>query len=170
MIIIYYGNGKGKTTAALGVALRASGYGKKILFAQFIKSPKSLTGEDKALKKIPGLTHKKFGLGFVGLLKDSHSLDEHKKAAVVGFRYIEKNLNKFDLVVCDEILGAIRGGLIKVSEVKRLLSLLQSNQHIVLTGRPKYKGLIDLADLVTETKEIKHPFTKGKIAVQGIDY
>ena len=170
MIIIYYGNGKGKTTAALGMALRASGYNKKILFAQFIKSPKSLTGEDKALKKIPNLVHKKFGLGFVGLLKDSHSLEEHRVAAEQALTYVEENLEKFDMIVCDEILGAIKGKLIKISEVKKLISSLENNQHLVLTGRPKYKELIDLADLVTETKEIKHPFNERRTAIQGIDY
>ncbi|MFH1855237.1 MAG: cob(I)yrinic acid a,c-diamide adenosyltransferase [bacterium] len=170
MIITYYGNGKGKTTAALGLVLRASGYGKKILFIQFIKSPKSITGEDKALKKIKNLTHKKFGLGFVGLFRDSHKISSHIQAAQKGLKYVFRNMGKFDIVVCDEILGAIKGGLIKVSEVEDLIKNFSKAKYLILTGRPKYKRLIDLSDLVSEVKEIKHPYRKGKLAIVGIDY
>jgi len=170
MIIIYYGNGKGKTTAALGLALRASGYKKKILFVQFIKSPKSITGEDKSLKKIPHLVHKKFGLGFVGILGDRQALNAHRKSAESGLKFIKSNLPKFDLIICDEILGAIKGKLIEISDVVELIFTIEKSQHLVLTGRPKFKKLIDLSDLVTEVKEIKHPYRQGKIAVCGIDY
>ena len=170
MIITYYGNGKGKTTAALGLALRASGYNKKILFAQFVKSPKSITGEDKALKKIHNLTHKKFGLGFVGLLKDSRSLEEHALAAQKGLNYISKHMKEFDIIVCDEILGAIKGRLLKESDVKKLIQSVLPSQSLIFTGRPKYKSILELSDLATEMEEIKHPYQKGTLAAEGIDY
>ncbi len=170
MIITYYGDGKGKTTAALGLVLRASGYGKKVLFAQFIKSPKSITGEDKALKKIKNLTQKKFGLGFVGLFRDSHKISSHIQAAQKGLNYVKSNMSRFDIIVCDEIIGAIKGGLIKVKEVEDLVKSFDSSKHLILTGRPKYKRLIDLSDLVSEVKEVKHPYRKGKLAIPGIDY
>jgi cob(I)alamin adenosyltransferase len=170
MIITYFGDGKGKTTAALGLALRASGYNKKILFSQFIKSPKSITGEDKALKNIKNLTHRKFGLGFVGLLQDSHLIEEHRLAAANGLKYVKNKLKSYDIIVLDEILGAIRGGLIKSGEVEELIKNLPSGKTLILTGRPKYKKIIELSDLVTQMQEVKHPYRKGRLAAEGIDY
>ncbi len=170
MIITYYGNGKGKTTAALGLSLRASGYNRKILLAQFVKSPKSITGEDKALREIAGLTHKKFGLGFVGLYSDKISPKEHREAAQKGMQYLLENLNKFDVIIADEIIGSIKGGLIDMSQVVELIKQLPAEKDLILTGRPKYLRLIGLSDLVTEMKEIKHPFRRGKMAKEGIDY
>lgn len=170
MIITYYGNGKGKTTAALGLSLRASGYNRKILLAQFVKSPKSITGEDKALKKIPNLTHKKFGLGFVGLYSDKISPKEHREAAQKAVEYIRKNLNKYDVVIADEIIGSIKGGLIDMAQVVELVKQFPSEKDLVLTGRPKYLRIIGLSDLATEMKEIRHPFRRGKMAKEGIDY
>jgi len=170
MIITYYGNGKGKTTAALGLALRSSGYDKKILFVQFIKSPKSKTGEDVALKKIKNLTHKKFGLGFVGLLQDSHTPQEHRLAAQKGLKYVIKELGNYELVILDEVLGAIKGKLIDEKSILDLMNLISKNQTLVLTGRPKYKRIISKCDLATEMSEIKHPFQKGQLAVKGVDF
>lgn len=170
MIIVYYGDGKGKTTAALGLALRASGYKKKILFAQFIKSPKSLTGEDKSLKTIKNLVHKKFGLGFVGLYDDSKPLKDHRKAAEDGFELVKGSVKKFDVVVLDEFLGAIKGGLIDLASAIEFIRNFPKEKDLVLTGRPKYGKIVSLADLVSEVKEIKHPFTKGKMAKEGIDF
>jgi cob(I)alamin adenosyltransferase len=170
MIIIYYGNGKGKTTAALGLALRASGYKKKILFAQFIKSPKSLTGEDKSLKTIKNLVHKKFGLGFVGLYDDSKPLKDHRKAAEAGFESVKSMIKRFDIVVLDEFLGAIKGNLIDLKSALEFIRNFPKQKDLVLTGRTKYSQIINLADLVSEVKEVKHPFKKGKMAKEGIDF
>lgn len=170
MIITYYGDGKGKTTAALGLALRSSGYRKKILFAQFVKSPKSLTGEGKALKKIKGLVHKKFGLGFIGLYDDSKPLEEHRKAARKGLEFVLDMRNKFELIVLDEVLGAIKGNLLKMDEVADLIKDFPKDKDLVLTGRPRFKKIIELSDLVSEMREIKHPFRRGKMAKKGVDY
>lgn len=170
MIITYYGNGKGKTTAALGLVLRASGYNKRILVGQFVKSPQSVTGEDKALKLIPNLKHKKFGLGFVGIYSDKKLLKEHQEAAQKGLDYLGKNLDKFDVIVADELLGAIKGGLVSIAEVVDLIKSFPTDKDLVLTGRPKYQKIISLSDLVTEMAEVKHPFKRGKMAKEGIDF
>ena len=170
MIIVYYGDGKGKTTAALGLALRASGYHRKILFAQFIKSPKAITGEDKALKNIKHLVHKKFGLGFVGLYDDSKSIEEHQGAAKIGVDFVIKAIKNYDLVVLDEFLGAIKGGLVDLKTATDLIKNFPKEKDLVITGRPKYSKIINLADLVSEVKEVKHPFKRGKMAKQGIDF
>jgi len=168
MIISYYGKGKGKTTAALGSALRASGYGKKILFVQFIKGDFP-TGEDEALAKISNLTHKKFGLGFVGILGDERKLAEHQEAAQGGMRFVMENAENFDIVILDEVFGAIKGKLLDENSVIALLKAIK-NQDLIMTGRPKISDLLNCSDLVTEMKQIKHPFETGTQAKKGIDF
>lgn len=168
MIISYYGDGKGKTTAALGLALRASGYGKKVLFAQFVKG-NIKTGEDEALKKIANLTHRKFGEGFIGILNDTKKISEHRSAAQKGFEFVKKNAKKFDILVLDEIFGAIKADLIDVEQV---IELLKSNNEldIVMTGRPEVNELIKASDLVSLIKKIKHPYDMGIQAKRSLDY
>lgn len=168
MIISYYGDGKGKTTAALGLALRGSGYEKKILFAQFIKSPQSKTGEDKALKKIKFLEHKKFGLGFIGIKGDQKKFSEHRLAAQKGLEYVNSSIESFDFIILDEIFGAIKGDLINSEQV---LSLVRNSKKIfVLTGRPAISSILKVSDLVTHMKNIKHPFDNGSLASEAVDY
>jgi len=168
MIISYYGDGKGKTTAALGLATRAAGRDKKVLFAQFIKGDQ-ITGEDIALKKIKLIVHKKFGLGFVGIMGDQKPLQDHQKAALEGLRYISNAFQKFDVIVLDEVFGAIDCQLIDENEICKLIQDMPKNIDLVLTGRPKISKLLRLSDLVTEMKKIKHPFDKGIQAKIGID-
>lgn len=168
MIISYYGDGKGKTTAALGLALRASGYEKKILFAQFIKSPQSTTGEDRALKKIKFLEHKKFGLGFIGIKGDQRKFSEHSSAAQKGLEYVNSSIDAFDIVILDEIFGAIKGNLISSEQV---LSMIKNSKKIVvLTGRPAIDSILKVSDLVTHMQNIKHPFDSGSLAAEAVDY
>lgn len=169
MILSFYGDGKGKTTAALGIALRSSGYGKKILLAQFIKGTWK-TGEDDALRKIPKLEHKKFGLGFVGIPGDKTPFADHQKAAQGGLDYVKKNVDRFDLIILDEIFGAVKARLLIEQDVVDLIGLIKPNTHLVMTGRPKISGLLALSDLISEIRNIKHPFDEGKLAEEGIDY
>jgi cob(I)alamin adenosyltransferase len=169
MIICYYGNGKGKTTAALGLALRASGYNKKILFAQFIKGSLQ-SGEDKALKKFKNITHKKFGLGFVGIKGDNRKLSEHRAAAQKGLKYIQKNGRKFDIIVLDEVFGAVKGRLIEESEIIDIIKNCSPKTHLIFTGSPKIQQILDYCDLMSEMKNIKHPYQKGQLAQKGIDF
>lgn len=170
MIIVYTGNGKGKTTAALGLILRSSGYGKKILLVQFVKN--SFSGELKTLRKLKGVRVVQGGKGYVGIMGDKLSLEEHKKSAFETLRKLKKEveLGNWDLIVADEILGALVGKLIRLSDVLELLKSKPENLDLILSGREAPKEIINLADLVTEMKEIKHPFKSGIMAKEGIDY
>ncbi len=171
LVIIYTGEGKGKTTAALGLVLRAAGYNKKCLIIQFGKT--WFTGELKGIKKLaPNVKILQGGKGFVGILGDQKEKAEHRQAAQVTFDLLYKEVlsNKWDVVVADEIVGSIVGDLL---ELKQGVTLVTDKPHrldLVLTGRHAPKELIDLADLVTEMKEIKHPYQKGIIAKKGVDF
>lgn len=169
MILSFYGEGKGKTSAALGTALRASGYDKRILFAQFIKGDWP-TGEDKALKNIKGLVHKKFGLGFVGILNDDKALKIHVEAAQKGLDFVKQNAKKYDLVILDEIFGTVQGKLLPLPAVLEFVKSMPKKTDIIMTGRPEIKDLLEISDLVSEIRNVKHPFDKGKLARKGIDY
>ncbi|MDO8570828.1 MAG: cob(I)yrinic acid a,c-diamide adenosyltransferase [Candidatus Daviesbacteria bacterium] len=170
MVIVYTGNGKGKTTAALGLILRSSGYGKKILLIQFIKN--SFSGELKSLKKIKGVKVIRGGRGYVGIMGDKLSLEEHKKVAQKTLKKLSHEIKSgnWDLIVADEILGALTGKLIKLADVLEIIKKKPENLDLVLTGRGTPKEIINLSDLATEMKEIKHPFKSGKMAKKGIDY
>lgn len=181
MLIVFTGHGKGKTTAALGQAVRSVGEGKKVLMVQFIKGPWK-SGEDKAVKKMePDLKIVKMGKGFVGILGDKLPRKEHKKAAEKALAFAEKEAKsgRWDMLILDEINNAVSLGLIPK---KRVLDFLQpihrspkatgipaegqgttyNLQAIILTGRDAPKEFIVKADLVTEMKDIKHPFHKGQ--------
>lgn len=170
MVIIYTGEGKGKTTAALGLILRAIGYKKKCLIVQFGKT--WFTGELEGVKKLKSVTFIQGGKGFVGILGDKLLLEEHKKAASDTFDLLYKEVTSgnWDIVVADEIIGTVRAKLIPVSKVVKLITAKPQTVDLVLTGRNAPKKLIDLADLVTEMKMIKHPFEKGIMAKKGVDF
>ncbi len=173
MIIIFTGNGKGKTTAALGQAMRALGQGKKVLIIQFIKGG-WVPGEYKFVEKFQ-IPKSKFqiipaGKGFVGICGDKLPFSVHKKAAQNALNLAKKATKnkKWDLIILDEINIAVNLGLIKTREV--LKALRSSSVNVILTGRSAPKSFIQKADLVTEMKEIKHPFKKGQIAKKGIEF
>lgn len=170
MVIIYTGNGKGKTTAALGLVLRASGYNKKCLIIQFGKI--WFTGELKSLKSLKSVKIIQGGKGFVGILGDKLPLEEHKKAALDTFELLYKEVmsDNWDVVVADEIIGATVARLIPLSKVVKLITAKPQEVDLILTGRNAPKELIDMADLVTEMKVIKHPFEKGIKAKKGVDF
>lgn len=171
LVIVFTGDGKGKTSAALGIALRASGYGMRTFMLKFIKGPVR-SGEDEALRKNRCIKMMSAGEGFYKILNDKLPPEIHKKAAREGLRTAARVIRsgKFDIVILDEINVALALGLISFSEVRRLIKGRPPTVHLVLTGRYAKKALIRLADLVTEMKEIKHPFTKNMPAVKGIDY
>ena len=171
LVIIYTGEGKGKTTAALGLVLRAVGYRKKCLIVQFGKM--WFTGELTGVKKLaPFVKFIQGGKGFVKILGDKLPLSEHKKAAQKTFEilYIEVISGKWDVVVADEIIGAVASGLLSLSKAVKLIKDKPAELDLVLTGHHANKKLIDLADLATEMREIKHPFQKGIMAKKGIDF
>jgi cob(I)alamin adenosyltransferase len=171
LIIVYTGDGKGKTTAALGMALRAAGHGMKVLILQFVKSFKSY-GELKFVKNYDcGIEIKTMGKGYVKIKGDVHSFEEHVAAARETLEYAREQIQsgKFDIVVLDEINIALDKKLINMKEVADLIRQKPPYLHLVLTGRNAPRKLIQLADLVSEVKEIKHPFKGGIAAQKGIE-
>ncbi len=172
LIIINTGNGKGKTTASLGLAFRALGHNFKVCMVQFIKGSWKY-GELEAAKKFENFKLLPMGKGFVNFgakepdTEDvklaEQTLNKGKEAIVSG---------KYQLIILDEILYALNYKLIKLSDVIELLKNKPENIHIVLTGRgaENFPELIELADLVTEMKEIKHPYQQGITAQRGIEF
>ena len=171
LVIIYTGEGKGKTTAALGLILRAVGYKKKCLMVQFGKA--WFTGELAGIKKLAPLV-KIFqgGKGFVDLLGNKVSRSVHKKAASQTFDLLYKEVmsDKWDIVVADEIVGAASSDILPVKKVIKLIKDKPTRLDLVLTGHHASKKLIGLSDLVTEMTEIKHPYQSGIMAIKGIDF
>ena len=172
MVIVYTGNGKGKTTAALGLALRAIGYEHKVCMLQFIKGSWHYGEMDSSKKLEPNFELIAIGKGFVGILDDNSPREEHEKYAAEALRICREKIfsEKYNLVILDEVNYAINLGLIKVEEIVKIIKEKPVSLDLVLTGRDAKEEIIDLADLVTEIKEIKHPFKSGIKAKKGIDF
>ncbi|MCL5407248.1 MAG: cob(I)yrinic acid a,c-diamide adenosyltransferase [Patescibacteria group bacterium] len=170
MIHIYTGEGKGKTTAALGLALRALGAGKKVAIIQFLKKPN--TSEYKAIKKfkLPILIQS-FGIGFYKILGDNQPPEEHKKAAQKGLKKAKQIIEKgdYDLIILDEINVALDYDLITLEEVIEIIGL-NKKAELILTGRNAHPKLIKMAELVSVIKKNKHYFDQGLNARKGIEY
>ncbi len=167
-IHVYTGNAKGKTTAALGLALRAAGAGLKVFIAQFIK--KRRCSEHKALDRFKDLiTVKQYGTGF---LKGGKPTKTEIDAAQKGFKEVKSIIasKTYDMVVLDEINVAIHHKLLNVEDIVDLLNSRPPNTEVVLTGRYADEKIIEMADLVTEMKEIKHYYKKGVKARRGIEH
>jgi cob(I)alamin adenosyltransferase len=172
LVIVYTGSGKGKTTAAIGMAVRAAGYGKKVIIIQFIKGTWK-TGEWKSLKKLhPEIEIRPTGKGFVGIIDDNKPFKEHLEAAQKALQASKKAVKsgKYQLVILDEINYALKVNLVRVKDVLDLIENKPAKVHLVLTGNHASPKIIQKADLVTEMKEVKHPFHKGIKAQRGIDY
>lgn len=170
LVIIHTGNGKGKTTAALGLALRAWGEGLKILILQFIKGGWKY-GELKALDKFsPEITVKQCGEGFTR--RGNTDMKKHKEAAQNTLNEAKEAIlsGKWDMIILDEINYAVDFNLIPLNSVLDLISEKPAHLHLVMTGRNAKEELINCADLVTEMTEIKHPFKKGIKAQKGIEF
>ena len=171
LVILYTGEGKGKTTAALGLVLRAVGYKKKCLIVQFGKA--WFTGELVGIKKLSPLVKIiQGGKGFLNILGDKVPLKKHKLAAKEAFSILYKEVisNSWDIVVADEIVGSVAAGVLPEKKVFKLIKDKPERLDLVLTGHHATKKLVNIADLVTEMKEVKHPFQKGILAKKGIDF
>lgn len=172
LLIVYTGNGKGKTTAALGMCVRAVGYDWKVSIVQFVKGSWKY-GELKGVKRLePNVELTTVGEGFVGIVDDNKEFDEHVKAAKEGLKTALEKIksNQFNIVILDELNVAHQLGLVGNEDIEELLSARSPEQHLVITGRDAPDWLIDKADLVTEMKEIKHPYQKGILAQKGVDW
>jgi len=172
LTIVYTGKGKGKTTAALGLALRATGYDKKICMIQFIKGSWHYGEMDSTKKLEPGFEMVAVGKGFVGIIDDKSPKEDHKKVAKEAIRISKEKIQsgKYDIVILDEINYAVNLNLISVDDVLKLIKSKPDDIDLVLTGNYAKDEVIEIADLVTEMKEIKHPFQKGIKAKKGIDF
>jgi len=163
---VYTGNGKGKTTASLGLALRAAGAGLSVYIVQFLK--KGNYSEIKALSKFENITIEQYGLGkFV----KGRASEEDIAAGAEGYLKLYKILkeNRHDLVIAEEGNVAVMCNLISEEELLELIAIKPDNVELVITGRGATPKVIEKADLVTEMKEIKHYYQKGVPARVGIE-
>lgn len=172
LTIVYTGKGKGKTTAALGIALRVTGYKKKICMIQFIKGSWHYGEMDSSKRLEPEFEMIAIGKGFVGIIDDKSTKTDHQKIAKEAIKISNEKIQsgKYDIVILDEINYAVNLDLISLSDVLDLVKSKPQNVDLILTGNYAKKELIEVADLVTEMKEIKHPFQQGIKAKKGIDF
>jgi cob(I)alamin adenosyltransferase len=172
LLIVYTGNGKGKTSAAMGTAFRAVGQGFKVLMVQFIKGSWHY-GELDAAKMLPeGLFEiRVMGRGFVkiGAEKPDPADVELVQKAWATVRE-EMHAGRFDMIICDEVNYAIHYGMLDIDQVVADLKARPEALHVICTGRNAHPKLIEAADLVSEIKQIKHPYEQGILAQRGIEY
>lgn len=165
---VYTGNGKGKTTAALGIALRAAGHGLRVYIAQFCK--KQTCGEHIALKKLKGfITIKQFGTGkFIKGKPSAKDIKNAQKGFLESLTAIFSG--KYDIVILDEMNDAVSIGLIDVERVAEAIDSKPDEIELIITGRNASKKIIQRADLVTDMREIRHYYKNGVKARKGIEY
>lgn len=168
MLIIYTGNGKGKTCASVGQALRAHGQGLSVSFTQFMKSDVH-AGEQKLLLKLLGEDH--FYIGGCGFFRDESQRHQHREKALETLRWCLKQTESVDMLVADELLYALGQQLITQLEIEKLINTCAAHDtHLVLSGRGLPLWLEGKADLVTEMREIKHPYAAGIPASKGVEF
>ncbi len=168
LVIVNTGNGKGKTTAALGLLMRAWGQGMRVVMLQFIKTKTANWGESRAARKM-GVELVPLGAGFTWMSKDI----EHDRAlAQQGWQRCREAIEggEHDIVVMDEMTYCFKFGWLDLDEVLAVLSRRPPQQHVIITGRDAPPELIEFADLVTEMREIKHPYKSGVKAQKGIEF
>jgi cob(I)alamin adenosyltransferase len=166
---LYTGNGKGKTTAALGLALRASGAGLKSIIIQFMKG-RHYSELDSLLKLKSHITIEQYGSGRFCLINDEN-FEEHCSLARNAMKRSQEVIisNKFDIIILDEIVTALSLKVVTLDEIIKLIEQKPDNKELVLTGRGAPQHLISLCDLVTEMTEVKHYYTNGVSARTGIE-
>jgi cob(I)alamin adenosyltransferase len=167
LVIVNTGDGKGKTTAALGMAMRAVGHGMRVAFIQFVKAWS--VGEHEAAGRLaPELEVFRLGKGFVV----GDPAPEHLAAAREALEFVRRCLvaGRYQMVVADEVLTAVGLKLISAAEVEDLLGARPPEVHLVLTGRGAWASLIERADLVTDMRLVKHPYEKGVTAQEGVEF
>lgn len=169
LVVVNTGDGKGKTTAALGMVLRAVGHGMRALVIQFVKSGED-TGELRALENLDSVTVKVMGAGFLN--DPDIPREKHKEAAREALAYAVDAVSsgKFGMIILDEILFAAKESLVSEDDVAKLISVRPDDVHLVLTGRGCPESLIEKADIVTDMNDVKHSFADGVPAQPGVEY
>jgi cob(I)alamin adenosyltransferase len=168
LVIVHTGNGKGKTTAALGLVMRAWGRGMPVVVLQFIKHATGNWGEIRAAKKM-GIEVVGLGAGFTW---DSQNIAHDRALALRGWARCRELIESstYELVVLDEMTYCLNFGWLDLEEVLVVLRGRPAGQHVVITGRDAPAALLDFADLVTEMREVKHPYKAGIKAQKGIEF
>ncbi|WP_416828829.1 cob(I)yrinic acid a,c-diamide adenosyltransferase [Ectobacillus polymachus] len=173
LTLVYTGDGKGKTTAALGLAVRAAGRGKRVLVIQFIKSPQRTYGEHITFEKI-GIEMHQTGVGFTW----TKTPEEHREALNKAWAFTKEKVfsGLYDVVILDELNNALAiskfpvDDVLPLDEVIHLIQTRPEGMHLIITGRSAKEEIIACADLVTEMKEVKHYYKEGVQAVKGIEF
>lgn len=172
----YIGDGKGKTTAAVGTAVRAAGYTWKICFLQFMKESKWPSGERNSLRKL-GVEIHVMGEGWYKILNDQKAEEQHKGAALHALKVAREKVmsGEYQLVILDELGSAVEEKLLDKKPVfdfftDRAKDARAKMTHVIWTGHQRIPWMLKFADLVTEMKMIKHPYYQGIIATRGLDY
>jgi len=171
LIQVYTGEGKGKTTAAIGLACRACGHNLTVCYISFYKEPKRWEyGEHRVLKRL-GVKIYAFAVKHPHFYKNI-SKEEVRRECLKGLEFIKRiyREDKYDILILDEILIALRDGFLKEEEVLEILDSKPERLELILTGRGASKRMIEKADLVSEIKKIKHPYDKGIQTRKGIEY
>ncbi len=172
LVIFYCGDGKGKTTAAIGLAVRAHGAGLRVCIVQFMKTEKWKSYERTPLREL-GIPVHVLGSGFVGILDDTKPFQWHKRQARKAFQFTQKLLRskRCDVLIADEVVSCVEEGLLTQKDVLQLIKKKPANVHLVLTGHTPYPAIVKASDLMTKTVNVKHPYyTEGLQAQRGIDF
>jgi len=172
LTVIITGHGKGKTTAALGMVLRAAGHGMRVCVIEFIKGD-IYSGEIDGIKKLSSHVELHImGKGFYGIKEDPYTHKEHRKKAQKALKLADEKMSsgKFNILILDEINVALKLNLVDLPQILDLIEKKPPLMHLILTGRDAHPELIKRAHTVTEMKEIKHAFRQGIEPQKGIDY
>ncbi|MBU1056007.1 MAG: cob(I)yrinic acid a,c-diamide adenosyltransferase [Proteobacteria bacterium] len=169
LLIVNTGNGKGKTTAALGMAMRAAGHGMKVCFIQFIKGSWKY-GEMESVKRFKNIID--FHVMGNGFTWKSDDIEKDKAAARIAWEFACETMlsDHYDMVVLDEFTYLLLYKMISLDPVLKVFANRTANMHVVITGREAPRALLDAADMVTEMGAIKHPLKSGIIAQKGIEF
>jgi len=169
MVYLFTGEGKGKTSAALGTVVRAALVGMRVVIIQWYKERRWPIAEHKLTEKLKNIQIYPMGEGFYRLPSDHATEKAHLAAAKEAWELAKEKIKETDVIVLDEVVNAIQDQLLEEREVLELLKN-RGETHVILTGRGASKRLIEVADLVTECVKLKHPFDQGRMAVRGLDY
>ena len=172
LVIVYTGKGKGKTTAALGIVMRAVGHGYKVCMIQFIKG-EWYYGELTSSKRLePEFEMIAAGRGFVGIIDDDHPIEDHQAAATEAIAVAKQKISSgiYDIMILDEVNYAIKLNLISLQDILDIIASRPKKTSLILTGNYVPEAIMAAADLVTEMTEIKHPYQRGIKAMKGIDF